>query len=146
MDGYTDALMLSVFGAAGVCAFDAVRALRRSCRPPLVITALFDLLSIAAFTAAIWLSLLRFARGELRICSALCSLCGIVIYYFTVRGLVFRLFYAIFDKFFGILRFILKILLTPARFLYKIIGARKKENGDDTVAEKDRQVSRQGDS
>ena len=148
MDGYRDALMLAASGAAGVCAFDALRALRRSMRPPFLITAVLDLLSVAAFTAAVWLSLLRFAHGELRICSVLCSLCGIVLYVFTVRRLLFRLFCAIFEKFFVILRFIFKILLTPARFFYKIIGVRKnpKGNGDDTGVQEDRQVSRQRDS
>ena len=149
MDGALSALMLAVSGASSILGFDVIRALRRGMKPGRIIGTVLDFLGVTLSAAAVWGGLLLFAKGETRLCELLCVVSGAVLYIFTVKSMIFKLFYILFENIFKILHFILKILLTPARFLYKIMcvalckrSTNITENGDDTNAQENRQISR----
>ncbi len=105
--------------AAGIsCAFDILRAVRSATGlPPAVTDVLFWLAAVTGMTAA----LLYFNGGRLRGYEAVGAAAGSVLYFSTISGSVVRLFTVIFKIFFDKLKFICKILLTPPRFLYKIL-------------------------
>ena len=62
---------------------------------------------------------------RLRFFEAFAMLVGAAAYHFTVSGLVRSAFCRLFEIFLKIFRFILKILLTPARFLDKILSRKR---------------------
>lgn len=121
MQGAAEAAALACAGAAGICASDIIRAIRGGSRASGFIGGVLDFLSIAAGAAALWLALLYIARGELRLHWFMCVALGAALYIFTVKNVIYRIFYIIFKNIFKFLHLIFKILLTPARFLYKII-------------------------
>ena len=144
MQGAAEAAALACAGAAGICASDMVRALRSGSRAKGFIGGVLDFVSIAAGAAALWLALLYIARGELRFYWFLCVALGAVVYICTIKNVIYRLFYIIFKNIFNFLHLIFKILLTPARFLYKIIsvglykitvGKCRQEGDDNDVKE-----------
>lgn len=127
-----------VYGLLGITAaaagisfvFDILRAFRRASGiPPAVTDVLFWLTAAAGMTAA----LMFFADGKLRGYEIVGAAVGAVLYFSTISTPVVRLFTVIFKIFFDKLRFICKILLTPPRFLYKMLcrvfisGAIKKD-------------------
>lgn len=144
MQGTAEAAALVCAGAAGICASDIVRALRGGSCARGFISGVLDFLSIAVGAATLWLALLYIARGELRLHWFLCVALGAVLYIFTVKNVIYKLFYIIFKNIFKILRLIFKILLTPVRFLYKMVcvGLYKitvgkcRRKGDENDAEK----------
>ena len=136
-----EVLALACAGAAGVCASDIVRALRFGSRAKGFIGGVLDFVSIAVGGAALWLALLFFAHGEMHLYWFICVAIGAALYIFTIKSIFYRLFCVIFQNIFKFLYFILKILLTPARFLYKMIYVGlythiHNKKGDDTDVQK----------
>lgn len=141
MRGAAEVLALACAGAAGVCASDIIRALRCGSRAEGIIGGVLDFASVAAGGAALWLALLFIARGEMRLYWIMCVGIGAALYVFTIKSAMYRLFCVIFQNIFKFLYFILKILLTPARFLYKMIYVglythTHNKKGDDTDVQK----------
>ena len=134
-------LALACVGAAGVCASDIIRALRCGSHAVGFIGGILDFVSIAIGGVALWLALLFIAHGEMRMHWFMCVAAGAALYVFTIKSVVYRLFCVIFQNIFKFLHFILKILLTPARFLYKMIYVGlythiRNKKGDDTDVQK----------
>ena len=63
----------------------------------------------------------RFSDGRLRIFLVIASFLGMILYFLTISSAIKYVFCVILQIFSKIIKFILKILLTPARFLYKIL-------------------------
>lgn len=105
--------------AAGIsCFFDVLRAVRAATGIPSAVTdALFWIAAAGGMAAA----LMYFCSGELRGYIIAGAAAGSVLYFFTISRPAFAVFTVIFKFFFDKLHFILKILLTPPRFLYKIL-------------------------
>lgn len=136
-----EVIALACAGAAGICASDIIRALRFGCRARGFIGGVLDFVSIIVGGAALWLALLFIARGEIRLHWFMCVAGGAALYVFTIKSIIYRLFCVIFQNIFKFLCFILKILLTPARFLYKMICVglythTHNKKGDDTDVQK----------
>lgn len=136
-----EVLTLACAGAAGVCASDIIRALRCGSRANGFIGGILDFVSVAAGGTALWLALLFIAHGEMRLHWIMCVAAGAALYVFTIKLVVYKLFCVIFQNIFKFLYFILKILLTPARFLYKMICVglythTHNKKGDDTDVQK----------
>lgn len=141
MQGAAGVLALACAGAAGVCASDIIRALRFGSRAEGFIGGILDFASIAAGGAALWLALLAAVHGELRLYWIMCVAAGAALYIFTIKKVVYKLFCVIFQNIFKFFYFILKILLTPVRFLYKMICVglythTHNKKGDDTDVQK----------
>ena len=144
MQGYSvdmEVLRLMLGGAAAVCICDAGRALKNGFKAKGAMCGLLDMFSVAAGAGLIWAVMLCVCRGETRAYQLLSIVLGAALYILTIKTVVYRAFYIIFEKIFKILHFIFKILLTPAHFLYKMlcvgfytITVGKK--GDETDAEK----------
>ncbi len=143
-------LWLALGGICAVVAWDVFFVLHEAAGVSGVIGAVIDFLSPLSFAVIIWYAVLFAAGGEVRLYVFLCMLAGAVLYALTARRLVLRVLYVIFENILKILGFIFKILLTPARFLYKMIcvglyaknGALKAPGGgEDTDAEENRYIS-----
>ena len=110
--------------ACGVCAaavWTVIVAFRKAWELGGFFGAVTDFLSPAAFAVTIWYGVLFIMDGETRMYAFLCMAMGVILYIFTVKKWVFMLFYKVFADIRKIIGFILKILLTPARFLYKML-------------------------
>ena len=134
-------IALACAGAAGVCASDIIRALRHGSHAKGFIGGILDFASIAVGGAALWLALLFIAHGEMRLYWFMCVAAGAALYVFTIKAIIYKVFCIIFQNIFKFLYFILKILLTPARFLYKMIYVGlythiRNKKGDDTDVQK----------
>lgn len=77
----------------------------------------FDVIFWVFGVGFIWFCIISSNDGRLRFYQFLGCILGAILYFFSL-SFVFR---QIFKNIFKIIRFILKILLTPVRFLYKIL-------------------------
>lgn len=141
MNGALCAAALAAAGTLGIVAFDFLYAVSIGCGAKGIIKHILEFLSAFAACAVVWYGLLKFASGQARLCTVLCAAIGVVLYIMTLRKLVFCGFCVILEKIFDFFHFILKILLTPARFLYKmvyvVLYTKRNRNGDGADAQKD---------
>lgn len=101
--------------------WDLFAALREAVEAKGVIGFVIDMLSPVSFGVCTWCAILYLAGGNTRLYEFLCISMGTVLYILTVKRLVYRLFYIVFRNIFKFTVLILKILLTPGRFLYKML-------------------------
>ena len=121
MAGLLIVLKAAACGACAVMAWDLVGAFRRAWELKGFAGNIVDFLSPAAFAALIWLGVLYILDGSTRAYGFLCMGAGAALYIFTVREWILKVFYSVFGNIRKIIGFIFKILLTPARFLYKML-------------------------
>lgn len=121
MYGAVLVLEMVACGCCAVAAWDMIAALRSAWGIRGVVGGIVDFLSPAAFAAVIWLGVLFVMDGSTRVYVFLCMGAGAVLYILTVRVWICKLFCVVFGNIRKIIGFIFKILLTPARFLYKMI-------------------------
>lgn len=122
--------------ATGACAaflYDVLKAFGTAAKLPRAVT---DVLFWTASTAGTVAALMYFTGGKLRGYVIAGTAAGAVLYFSTISALNVRLFTVIFKIFFKKLHFIFEILLTPPRFLYKILyrifkSEPKNKKGDD---------------
>lgn len=119
--------MLFIMVAAGgiiSCLFDVFRLIRRVLHlESAAVTAVFDILfciiAVYAVSACVW----NFNDGLIRFYIPVGLVVGAVIYFAAVSEWFLKIFYFIFENIFKFVLLIFKILLTPLRFLYKILIA-----------------------
>ncbi|MDD6762708.1 MAG: spore cortex biosynthesis protein YabQ [Clostridiales bacterium] len=119
--GIRAALITMLCGAAIMLAWDILHGLRHSFFRGVFANFLLDtvwwVFAASGFIGCTWyanhMDLRAFIWASLFI--------GAVLYHIILSGAVRLLFCGIFDIFFKIIKFIFKILLTPAVFLYKIL-------------------------
>lgn len=117
------AFLLSIGCGAAILAFwDALSGMRRSFARGVIINAVLDvawwLLSISAFLWCMW----HIELPRLRLFEGFGVIMGAGLYKITVSRYLKRLFVWFFCILQKIFQLILKILLTPMGFLYKIIS------------------------
>lgn len=113
--------MSALCGAAAGLGFDMLRGLRLAARPGAIAAGITDMLFWAFSAALIWFFIMEYGGGRPRFFEAVGIGCGCILYFMTVSAAAVKIFYAVFENIFKFIGFILKILLTPGRFLYKII-------------------------
>lgn len=102
--------------------YGVLRALRRATGGNRLLTALTDALFWIAAVSGMWACVIRYYDGRARMFEFLAALMGLSLYFITISKPIEGVFYAVIENILKFLKFILKILLTPALFLYKIIG------------------------
>lgn len=109
---------MTLSGAVAVFVRDIFKALKTASGAPYAVLDIFFWLIITVgFTAA----LVYFNGGEIRGYSIIGACIGAILYFLTISHLVTKGFTVVFVTFFKFLQYIFKILLTPGRFLYKIL-------------------------
>lgn len=122
MSAETQMFIASILcGIAAILLWDIFYGLRKVFFKGIVFNVLFDILwwyfTGTIFVRCMW----NYGSMRLRFFVFLGSLIGAFLYYITLSGVLKRCFCKIFEIFYKIIQFILKILLTPAAFLYKIL-------------------------
>lgn len=112
---------LTLCGAAVAMLFDMFRAMRAVGKGNAAATVLEDILfwiaSIYIVAKCLWV----FNNGELRFFEAVGFVIGIILYILLLQRIIFKIFKVIFVNIFKFIHLICQILLTPPRFLYKIL-------------------------
>lgn len=117
-------LIILAFTACGgtVCLiFDIMRSLRKALQAKSAVTHISDFIFWTAAGVVCTYCLWNFNNGELRMFECLSFAVGMILYFFLLSPLFFKLLTLFFENIFKFTRFILKILLTPLAFLYKIM-------------------------
>lgn len=132
MYGICIVLKTMLCGCGAVVVWDVFSALREAVGARGVAGFVLDMLSPVSFAVCVWCAILYIADGSTRIYEFICIAAGAVLYILTVKRLVYRLFYIVFLNIFKFILLILKILLTPGRFLYKMlyVGLYAKKGAD----------------
>lgn len=114
-------IAVTVCGGAVVMLFDVFRAVRAAVKSNAVLTAAEDIafwiISIYMVTRCLW----EFNNGELRFFEAVGFVIGAVLYILLLQKAILKIFTVIFKNIFKFIHLICQILLTPPRFLYKIL-------------------------
>lgn len=114
-------LAMTACGAAISVVFDFIRAVRMCFKPNSVAVAVSDVAFwvFATFCAAAcaW----NLNSGIFRFYEPLGLILGAVLYFLLLSRWILRVFLFIIENIFKFVRFILKILLTPTLFLYRIL-------------------------
>lgn len=105
-------LGMCAVGAGAGLLFDIFRAVKRAANIKKAAAA--DALYWIIMTAAVWYAFLYLMDGSIRGFEIFGLLLGVFLYFMLLSSVVLKIFVNLFKFFF-------KILLTPARFLYKII-------------------------
>ena len=105
--------MMCAAGAGAGLLFDLLRAVRRFFRTNAA-AAVTDVLYWVLCAGLVWYAVMALNSGEIRAYELFGLIWGAALYFLLLSRYVLRIFIGIFQLF-------LKILLTPARFLYKII-------------------------
>lgn len=122
MNSETYALLATTLcGAGAVMLFDMMRAIRHSIKQNRVLVFFEDLLFWIICIFAVWKCLWYFNDGELRFYEAAGFAIGALLYILLLQKLFFGVFKVIFKNIFKFTHLIFQILLTPLRFLYKIL-------------------------
>ncbi len=121
MTGLILVLKTALCGVCAVIAWDMAMAWRASWKLKGFFGAVLDFASPLLCVTVLWLGVLYIMDGSTRMYVFLCMGAGALLYILTIRGWIFKLFFEVFKDINKIIRFIFKILLTPARFLYKMI-------------------------
>lgn len=108
-----------VIASCIVCVvFDFFRELFKTCRTSVAVNSILDILFWIFCIIFMWVCLLSSNDGKLRSYQIIGGVLGGILYFLSISPVMCLIFRNIF-KF---LQFILKILLTPVRFLYKILN------------------------
>lgn len=110
-----------VCGASMMLLWDIMYGLRRSSRCGAVVDCLLDVIWWMTFAAMFTLFLWDANSLRLRAYELFAAGSSAFLYHITVSKPIKRIFCVLFDVIFKIFKIILKILLTPAVFLYKIL-------------------------
>ena len=119
-----EVITLAAFTACGgiVClVFDIMRGLRRAIGERKICTHISDLIFWVTSAAVCMFCLWNFNSGEIRLFEFVGFSIGCVLYFLLLSAVVLKVFTLIFVNILKFMRFVLKILLTPAKFLYKIV-------------------------
>ena len=128
-------ILSALCGAAALLLWDFMHGMRRSFVKGIIGNILLD---TAWWFVCTWLFLLcvwETVSLRLRFFELFAAILGAVLYHFTISSVLKRCFCGFFDIILKIIKFILKILLTPAVFLDKILlepirkRFRQKRNG-----------------
>ncbi len=132
MYGICIVLKTMLCGCGAVAIWDAFSALRKAVGAKGAAGFVLDMLSPVSFAVCVWCAILYIADGSTRCYEFICIAAGALLYILTVKRLVYRLFYIVFLNIFKFILLILKILLTPGRFLYKMlcVGLYAKKGAD----------------
>lgn len=114
-------IAITVCGGAVVMLFDIFRAVRAAGKSNAFLTAAEDIafwiISIYMVSKCLWV----FNNGELRFFEAAGFVIGAVLYILLLQKIILTVFTVIFKNIFKFIHLICQILLTPPRFLYKIL-------------------------
>lgn len=112
---------LTLCGATVTMVFDVFRAMRAAGKENAAATVLEDILfwiiSLCIVAKCLWV----FNSGELRFFEVVGFIIGAILYILLLQKIFFNIFTVIFVNIFKFLHLICQILLTPLRFLYKIL-------------------------
>ena len=114
-------LAMFVCGGAVVMLFDMFRAARSCVKTNVFFPAMQD---AAFWTVSAWFlakGLWIFSDGRLRLYEVIGFLIGALLYILLFQRAFLKVFMVFFENFFKIIHLILKILLTPPVFLYKML-------------------------
>ena len=114
-------IALTLCGAFSAMLFDVFRAMRAAGKNGAFMTAAEDICFCAVTAFAVWKCLWIFGSGELRLFEILGFAIGAILYILLLQKVILKIFTVIFKNIFKFLHFISQILLTPLRFLYKIL-------------------------
>lgn len=114
-------LAMSLCGALVGVLFDLFRSFRLLAKPRSAVVHLSDFLFCLLGLILLFSVLVHFNGGQLRWYVFLGTILGAVLYFSAISSYVLRFLMFTECMFVKIIRIILKILLTPARFLYKIL-------------------------
>ena len=122
MTGEVYALIASVLcGAGAVMLFDMLRAIRLSVKQNNFFVIIEDTFFWCVCITGMWNCLWHFNNGAVRAFEIIGFLIGALLYILILQKLFFILFKAVFKNIFKFIHLIFQILLTPPRFLYKIL-------------------------
>lgn len=132
MYGICIVLKTMLCGCGAVAVWDLFAALRNAVNIKGVTGFVLDMLSPVSFAVCIWCTIFCIADGNTGYYEFMCIAAGALLYILTVKRFVYRLFYIVFLNIFKFIVLILKILLTPGRFLYKMlcVGLYAKKGAD----------------
>ena len=112
---------LTLCGTVVAMLFDMFRAIRAAGKGNAVATVLEDILFWIASLYIVAKCLWVFNNGELRFFEAVGFVIGVILYILLLQKIIFKIFTVIFINIFKFIHLICQILLTPLRFLYKIL-------------------------
>ena len=122
MTGEVYALIASVLcGAGAVMLFDMLRAIRLSVKQNNFFVIIEDTFFWCVCITGMWNCLWHFNNGAVRAFEILGFGIGALLYILILQKLFFIIFKAVFKNIFIFIHLIFQILLTPPRFLYKIL-------------------------
>ena len=122
MTGEVYALIASVLcGAGAVMLFDMLRAIRLSVKQNNFFVIIEDTFFWCVCITGMWNCLWHFNNGAVRAFEILGFGIGALLYILILQKLFFIIFKAVFKNIFKFIHLIFQILLTPPRFLYKIL-------------------------
>lgn len=113
--------VMAILGALSGVIFDFFRAVRKKIRLSAVFVGVSDFIFLISVTAVMLYGFIYFNNGTLRWYEFLAIILGIGIYFLVFSKAVIYVFVKIIEFFSLIISYILKILLTPIKFLYKIL-------------------------
>lgn len=113
-------LLAAVMGAACACLYDFFRGVHRLMRGHDVTVIITDALYWFIVTAGVIYYLLAVNNMAIHLYEILGTAIGAALYILMLSPYIYRFFAVIIEKTAKIIRYILKILLTPLKFLYKI--------------------------
>lgn len=114
-------LAMTACGGGISLLFDLLRAVRRSLKPKAVLGAVMDILFCAASCfSALW-CVWHFNSGAFRFYEVTGLILGGIFYFTLLSKWALRIFSVIIENILKFVKLILKILLTPPMFLYKIL-------------------------
>lgn len=114
-------LVMVAAGAAAGAIFDIFRIIRRTFRTGMLTTSLSDILFWLLISAGMFLVMFAVNNAQMRWFEAIGILLGGVVYFLALSRLFMKVIGAVFGFVVKIFLFILKIVLTPLAFLYKMI-------------------------
>ena len=114
-------LAMSVCGACSGVVFDIFRVIRKTFSCSNLTTSLSDILFWLIISLGMFFALFSISGGEIRWHEAIGVVLGSIIYFLTISRLFMTVFGALMCFVVKIFLTILKIILTPLVFLYKMI-------------------------
>jgi spore cortex biosynthesis protein YabQ len=114
-------LAMCICGAAVGVLFDIFRSFRLAVRPSEKAVHISDFLFCVFAALVFFWGIVRFNNGQLRWYVFLGAVLGAVIYFLTISSYMIKLFIFVGKGTYKIFKLILKILLTPIKFLYTIL-------------------------
>ncbi len=108
-------------GIASMLLWDMLHGLRLAFFKGVIFNALLDFVWWICIGTGFIYCMWNYGSMQLRYFAFFGYISGAFLYRITLSGLLRRCFCKIFEVFYKIIRFIFKILLTPAAFLYKIL-------------------------